>query len=119
VADIARADASAGVAFLVSAGVVYEIIAAACSSPQTCEINASTRAGTLMKWVHIGLVQAAVLVVVAAWLDQARRGPILAGGTAAGVIMYGSYLYARACGLRNPGPGTEGQQTRPAGLRWA
>ena len=48
---------SDGIAFLVSAGIVYEIIAAACSSPQTTEINAGTRADTLMKWVHIGLAQ--------------------------------------------------------------
>ena len=51
-----------GIAFLVAAGIVYEIIAAACSSPQTTEINASTRAGTLMKWVHIGLAQSALFV---------------------------------------------------------
>lgn len=46
-----------GTAFLVSAGVMYEIIAAACSSPQTTELNAGARAKTLMKWVHLGVVQ--------------------------------------------------------------
>ena len=64
------ASAENGVPFLVSAGIVYEIIAAACSSPQTTEINASTRADTLMKWVHIGLVQAGLFVVIAAAIDK-------------------------------------------------
>jgi len=45
-----------GVAFLVSAGLVYECIAKACSSPQTAELNAEKRAETLMKWVNIGCV---------------------------------------------------------------
>lgn len=96
-----------GVAFLVSAGIVYEIIAAACSSPQTAEINASKRAGTLMKWVHIGIAQAAIFVAVAACLDRKHRGEIIAGGTLAAVLMYGQYLHARNAGLRNGGPGTE------------
>jgi len=98
-----------GVAFLVSAGIVYEIIAAACSSPQTTEINADTRAPTLMKWVHIGLVQSAVFVVIAASLDRGHRIPIIAGGGLAAAVMYGSYLHARAAGLENNEPGTEGQ----------
>lgn len=108
--ELGRGEASSGVAFLVSAGVVYEIIAAACSSPQTTEINAASRAGTLMKWVHIGLAQAVVLVIVAAVLDQKHRAPILAGGASAAAIMYASYWHAKAAGLRNPGPGTEGGQ---------
>mgnify|MGYP003344388595 CR=1 FL=1 len=45
--------------------VLYEIIAAACSSPQTTEINAATRADTLMKWVNLGIAQAVVFVVAA------------------------------------------------------
>jgi hypothetical protein len=96
-----------GVAFLVSAGIVYEIIAAACSSPQTAEINASKRAGTLMKWVHIGIVQAAVFVAIAAMVDKEHRAEILAGGTLAAVLMYGQYVHAKQAGLRNGGPGTE------------
>ena len=58
-----------GVPFLVSAGIVYEIIAAACSSPQTTEINADTRAKTLFKWVHIGLIQSAGFVAIAAFIS--------------------------------------------------
>jgi hypothetical protein len=98
---------SAGIAFLVSAGIVYEIVAAACSSPQTTEINAKSRAPTLMKWVYIGLGQAAVLVIVAAVIDSRRRAPILAGGALAGAAMYAQYGHARTAGLRSPEPGTE------------
>ena len=107
-ADVASAmKGGGGVAFLVSAGIVYEIIAAACSSPQTAEINAQARAGTLMKWVHIGVVQAVGFVVIAAWIDRQHRAQILAGGGLAAVLMYGQYAHAKQAGLRNGGPGTE------------
>lgn len=96
-----------GVAFLVSAGIVYEIIAAACSSPQTTEINASSRAGTLMKWVNIGLVQAAGFVLLASMIDPGNAGPILTGGVLAGTLMYAQYVHARKAGLASPEPGTE------------
>jgi hypothetical protein len=96
-----------GTAFLVSAGIVYEIIAAACSSPQTTEINARSRSGTLMKWVRIGLVQAAGFVLAAAWFDRPHRAEILAGGAAAAALMYGQYVHANAAGLRSAAPGTE------------
>jgi hypothetical protein len=118
-----------GPAFLISAGIVYEIIAAACSSPQTAEINADKRAGTLMKWVHIGLVQSALFIAVAAYIDPKHRTPILAGGALAAGIMYGSYVHAKSSGLANPtAPGTEGQTDQavysppgasvPSGLNW-
>jgi ribose 5-phosphate isomerase RpiB len=107
-ADVATAIKSeGGVAFLVSAGIVYEIIAAACSSPQTAEINAHKRAGTLMKWVHIGILQAAAFVLVAAWLDKKHRAEILAGGGTAAGLMYWQYLHARSAGLASSEPGTE------------
>jgi uncharacterized membrane protein len=98
---------SDGIAFLVSAGIVYEIIAAACSSPQTTEINAHTRSGTLMKWVNIGIGQAVVFVVAAAVIDKKHARPILAGGALAGVLMYVQYVHANAAGLRSAEPGTE------------
>ena len=94
-------------AFLVSAGLVYEAIAAACSSPQTMEINAKARAGTLMKWVHLGVGQAALFVVLAAWVDKKHRFAILAGGGLAAVLMYGQYVHAKAAGLASCEPGTE------------
>jgi len=96
-----------GVAFLVSAGIVYEIIAAACSSPQTTEINASARAGTLMKWVHLGVAQAVLFVTIAAVIDAKHRAAIVGGGATAAVLMYAQYYHARAAGLREGGPGTE------------
>jgi hypothetical protein len=96
-----------GVAFLVAAGIVYEIIAAACSSPQTTEINADVRADTLMKWVHIGLVQSAAFIAIAVLIDPEDTVPILAGGGLAAGLMYGSYWHAKKAGLESSEPGTE------------
>jgi hypothetical protein len=98
---------SDGVAFLVAAGVMYEIIAAACSSPQTTELNAGARAGTLMKWVHLGVAQGVLFVGVAAFLDRRHAVPILAGGGAAAVLLYGQYAHAKRSGLASGGPPTE------------
>lgn len=107
-ADMATAlKGDGGVAFLVSAGIVYEIIAAACSSPQTTEINASSRADTLMKWVHLGIVQAFIFVLIAAALDRKHAPHILTGGLLAMGLMYGQYVHAKAAGLRSDLPGTE------------
>ena len=107
-ADFASPGANSdGIAFLVSAGIVYEIIAAACSSPQTTEINASTRADTLMKWVHIGLVQALGFVAVAAWWDKRHRAAIITGGGLAAALMYYQYDHAKKAGLASDQPGTE------------
>lgn len=102
-----NASNSEGIAFLVSAGIVYEIIAAACSSPQTTEINAHTRSDTLMKWVNIGIGQAAIFVAAAAILDKANRRAIIAGGGLAGGLMYAQYTHAKKAGLANTLPGTE------------
>jgi hypothetical protein len=93
--------------FLVAAGIVYEIVAAACSSPQTAEINADRRAETLMKWVYIGLGQSALFIGVAALAEPDKAVPIIAGGGLAAGIMYWSYAYAKKSGLENPGPPTE------------
>lgn len=107
-ADVATAmKGGHGVAFLVSAGIVYEIIAAACSSPQTCEINAGSRADTLMKWVNIGMVQALAFVVIAAALDRGHAPAILGGGVVAAGLMYGQYAHAKRAGLASSEPGTE------------
>lgn len=111
---------SHGVAFLVSAGIVYEIIAAACSSPQTTEINAGSRAGTLMKWVHLGIGQAALFIAIAAWMDAEHRTAILAGGGTAGALMYVQYAHAKRAGLASALPGTEDNGGRAVGgMRWA
>jgi hypothetical protein len=101
------ADASWGIAFLVSAGIVAEIVAKACSSPQTTELNADKRAPTLMKWVNIGMAEAALFVAAAAYLDKKHRIPIIIGGVAEGLITYGEYLHGKQAGLASPAPGTE------------
>jgi hypothetical protein len=107
-ADVGTAvKGSSGIAFLVAAGIVYEIIAAACSSPQTTEINAASRADTLMKWVHLGIGQAAVFIAIAAWMDRPHRTAILAGGITAGGLMYVQYAHAKRAGLASALPGTE------------
>lgn len=98
---------SDGIAFIVSAGIVYEIIASCCSSPQTTEINAATRAETLMKWVNIAIVQAAGFILIAAFLDKRHSWAVLTGGVMAGALMYWQYVYARASGLASDEPETE------------
>lgn len=97
---------NSAITFMVSAGLVYEIVAACCSSPQTAEINADKRAATLMKWVYIGLAQAALFVFVASRLDK-DHWPALAGGSLAGALMYGQYAHAKRAGLRSGGAATE------------
>ena len=106
--------AANGIAFLVGGGIVYEIVASNCSSPQTTELNASTRAATLMKWVHIGMFQSAVFVAAAAVMDPGHRTAIIAGGVLAAVMMEGLYLHARAAGLASSEPPTE----QHAGAAW-
>jgi hypothetical protein len=101
---------SKGIAFLVSAGVMYEVIAAACSSPQTTELNAAARSDTLMKWVHIGVAQGVLLVAIAAVYDRKQAVPIVAGGTLAAVLLYWQYIHARNSGLASSAPPTETYQ---------
>jgi len=96
-----------GVAFLVSCGLVYECVAKACSSPQTCELNAEKRAETLMKWVNIGSVEALGIVALAAYIEPKHRNAIIAGGVAGLTITYLEYIYAKQCGLANKGATTE------------
>jgi hypothetical protein len=106
---------SRGVVFGVYAAVVYDIISATNSSPQTTEINATARAETLMKWVHVGLGQAAIFVLIGALLERSSGRdwwpPILGGGLAGGML-YAQYVHAKNSGLENahePGTETYGQ----------
>lgn len=103
--------AGAGIALLVGAEIVYAIVAAACSSPQTAEIGAKHRADTLMKWVHVGLAQSALFVGLAVYYEPQHAQPIIVGGSVAAVLMYGSYLYARSSGLNSGKPSAEGGGT--------
>jgi hypothetical protein len=90
----------------VYAELVYTVISASCSSPQTAEINATARAGTLMKWVYIGLAQGAGFGILGAILDNQRWPPLLGSGLAMAAL-YGQYRHALRSGLDNPGPPTE------------
>jgi len=90
------------------AAVVYDVISATNSSPQTTEINAKARAGTLMKWVYIGLAQAALFVVIgmAAEAPGKKWRPMVGGGLAA-ALLWIQYVHAKKAGLESSEPGTE------------
>lgn len=106
-ADLPALSTGDGIAFLVAYEIVAAIIAKACSSPQTMEINAQARAGTLMKWVAIGVAESAVVVAIGAYIDPRHRKAIIWGGFLATAVTVGQYVYAKNSGLRNGGPGTE------------
>lgn len=105
-ADLASMNDHDAVRFMVSAGLVFEIIAAFCSSPQTAELNAHTRSKTLMKWVGLGLGASAVFVYIAAGPLKGGQ-PAVWGGALAGVMLGAAYVYANKCGLNSTEPGTE------------
>jgi hypothetical protein len=105
--DVTSLGRGQGVAFLVGAMTVSGAIAAACSSPQTAEINADKRAETLMKWVHIGVFESILLIALAAAIDPEHRNGILWGGGITLLFMYGCYVHAKKAGLSNNKPGTE------------
>lgn len=88
------------------AALTYDIVSATNSSPQTTEINAHTRADTLMKWVHLGLAQAAGFAILGAMLDPKRWPPLLGSGLAIG-LLYAQYIHAKNAGLDSMEPGTE------------
>lgn len=96
---------NAAVVVAIYAALTYDIISATNSSPQTTEINAAVRADTLMKWVYLGLAQAAVFVAMGMYLDKSAQPAI--GGGIAGVLLLIQYQHAKSCGIRKGGPGTE------------
>jgi hypothetical protein len=102
----ALGNTNGAVEFMVAAGLVFEIIAAACSSPQTTELNAAARADTLMKWVLIGMAMSFVFVAIAALMSKEKWQPLF-GGALAGLLMWCAYAHAKAAGLRNGGQPTE------------
>jgi hypothetical protein len=104
---IETAGSANGIAFLVGGEMAFAIVAAACSSPQTTELNAGARAATLMKWVNIGMLQTAVFLAAAALYDPSHAKPIIAGGVLGGGMMYLSYMHAKAAGLASSAPPTE------------
>lgn len=103
---------SQAVTFMVAGGLVFEIVAAMCSSPQTAEINAHSRADTLMKWVLIGLIVAALYIAVAVKIDKDRWPSILGGGIA-GAVLWIAYAHAKSAGMKSNLPGTESDTISP------
>ena len=97
---------SEAITVAIYAALTYDIISATNSSPQTTENNAAVRAETLMKWVKIGLAQAAFFAALGVALDKKRWPPVLGAGIAA-VLLWIQYVYARNAGLEAPGPATE------------
>jgi len=90
------------------AAVVYDVISATNSSPQTTEINAKARADSLMKWVKLGLAQAALFVIVGMLAEApGKRWRPLAGGGTAAVLLWFQYAHAKKAGLASSEPGTE------------
>jgi len=109
--SVGTSRALGGIAFLSGAMTMADIVAKACSSPQTTEINAGSRAGTLMKWVRVGLIEGGALVVVAAIISPEVAGAFIAGAAAEGLITYAQYAHAKKAGLASAAagaPATEG-----------
>lgn len=103
-------DGKTAIVIGVSGALTYDVIAAACSSPQTTEINADKRADTLMKWVNIGVAQAGIFIAVMMVAENSEGNspwPPLIGFVLAGGMMYASYLHAKKAGLESSEPGTE------------
>lgn len=103
------ADSEAGLVAIYAA-LTYDVIAATNSSPQTTEINAAARSDTLMKWVYIGLGQAALFMVIGVVIQGYRKAPIwppILGTLLGASIMWYSYYHAREAGLASNKPGTE------------
>ena len=105
-ADISELRNGNALKVAIYATLTYDIISATNSSPQTSEINARKRAPTLMKWVYIGLAQAAGFGILGAILDEDTWPPLL-GVSLASVILWIQYHHAIQAGLDNPGPSTE------------
>lgn len=102
-----RSDTDAGIIGIYAA-VVYDVISATNSSPQTTEINAKARADTLMKWVKLGLLQAALFVFIGVLAEPPGKKwrPIAGGGTAM-VLLWIQYVHAKNAGLASTESGTE------------
>lgn len=99
--------AGRGIAFLIGAATVAEFIAKDVSSPQTTELNADKRAPTLMKWVHVGQVEAAIFLAIASAIDPSYGVAFIAGGVLEMAITEMQYLHAKQFGLVNGGTPTE------------
>lgn len=89
----------------VSAELVYQLVGANMSSPQTAELNAAARAPTISKWVNLTNAEAAGWTALLCLLDG-TLWPLL-GGALAAVGMWLKYRHAIASGLNSKAPATE------------
>jgi membrane protein required for beta-lactamase induction len=92
------------VTLAIYAALTYDIISATNSSPQTTELNAAARAETLMKWVKLGLAQAALFALIGVAIEVARKQPIwppLLGAGVAGGLLWVQYIHARNSGVNS------------------
>jgi hypothetical protein len=89
----------------VSAEMIYQLVGANMSSPQTAELNAEARAPTIGKWVNLTNAEAVAWIIFLCALDESLW-PALGGGLA-GIGMWLKYRYAIRSGLDNGAPGTE------------
>ena len=109
-ADLPLGNGLGSVKVAVYATLMYDVISATNSSPQTTEINARTRADTLMKWVKLGIAQGALFVVLGAYIEKRSGGdpwaPIIGGGLAA-ALLWAQYVHAKNAGLASSKQGTE------------
>lgn len=99
--------ASQGVAFLIGAASVAEFIAKDVSSPQTVHLNAKKRAPTLMRWVHVGMVESVLFLAIAVAIDKKHATAFVAGGVLEMAITEAEYLWARKLGMNEGGATTE------------
>lgn len=91
----------------VTAELVYQLVGANMSSPQTAELNAEARAPTIDKWVRLTNAEATGWILLLMILARKLWPYVLLGGLIAAVGMYAKYRYAIASGLRDGQPGTE------------
>lgn len=89
----------------VSAELIYQLVGANMSSPQTAELNAAARAPTIKKWVNLTNLEAAAWTALLCALDGSLWP--LFGGALAAVGMYFKYQHAIKSGLESKAPGTE------------
>lgn len=92
----------------VAAEMVYQLIGANLSSPQSNQLNAGARAPTLQKWVNLTNIEAVAWIAFLAYLDQSWW-PVL-GGTLALGSMALKYKNAIETGLAERLPPTEDYQ---------
>jgi len=91
------------------ADLAYNCYSATNSSPQTTELFANERGGTLMKWVYIGdaqvafLTGAGFLALTAAGQKSLRWAPVIGAGAVA-IIMHGMYVHALKSGQGKNAP---------------